>query len=118
MPSDASRLALFGPTPHSRETGRGARKAAPPSAGTSTWPLGLARSEAIFATNFTGAIPADEGRPSSSAIRRRKARAMSPGAPKSRVDAVTSRNASSSESGSHSGVTLSRMANTCALASA
>ena len=73
-PIVASVRALFGPTPHSRETGRGARKAAPPSAGTSTCPFGLAMSDAILATSFTPAMPADAGRPTSSAMRARRRR--------------------------------------------
>ena len=115
-PSAASWRALFGPTPHRRATGSGARKAAPPPGGTSSCPFGLARSEAIFATSFTSAIPAEAGSPSSSAIRRRRMVAIAAGGPNSLRQAVTSRKASSSDSGSTSGVTLSRISNTRALA--
>ena len=71
---------------------------------TSRWPSGLARSEAIFATNLLQAMPAEAGRRTSEAISRRSRAAMTAGEPKSPCDAVTSRNASSSESGSMSGV--------------
>ncbi len=108
----------MGPTPQSRPTGSGARNAAPSSAATSRWPSGFARSDAIFAMNFTDAIPADAGSPTSSAMRRRRLIAISAALPNSDCEAVTSRNASSSDSGSTSGVTSARIANTRALASA
>jgi hypothetical protein len=98
--------------------GSGARKAAPVPGGTSRWPLGLARSEAILAMNFTSAMPAEQGRDSSSAIRLRSIDAISAGEPRSRLDAVTSRKASSSDSPSTSGVALWRMSKTRSLASA
>ncbi len=117
-PRAAKRGALLGPIPGRRETGRGARKAAPPSGGTSSWPSGFAESEAIFATSLQAAMPADAGRPSSSAIRRRSRAAISAAEPSSLREAVTSRNASSSESGSQRGVALSRMSNTRSLTAA
>ena len=100
MPIACSWRALLGPMPGMRATGRGARNAAPPSAGTSSCPSGLARSDAIFAISLQAAMPADDGSPSSPAMRARSARAMSAGAPKRLRDAVTSRKASSSDSGS------------------
>jgi len=75
-----------------------------PPSGTCCWPLGLARSLAIFAANFTGAMPAELGSPTSSAMRARIRVAISHGVPNSDWEPVTSRNASSSESGSTSGV--------------
>ena len=117
-PMVASRCALFGPTPHRRATGSGARNAAPPPGGTATWPFGFARSDAILAVSFASAMPADAGSPSSLAMRPRIRAAMSAGEPNSCSDAVTSRNASSSDSGSTSGVTEHRMSNTRALTSA
>ena len=68
--------------------------------------------------NFTAAMPADAGSPTSSAMRRRSLAARSAAVPNRRNDAVTSRNASSSDSGSQSGVALSRMPNTFSLAAA
>ena len=56
-------------------------------------------------TNFTAAIPAEAGSPSSLGDPRADARGRSPpAAPNSCTEAVTSRNASSSDSGSISGV--------------
>ena len=46
-----------GPTPQSRPTGSGSRNARTSPASTSSRPSGLARSLAIFATIFTGAMP-------------------------------------------------------------
>ena len=105
-PSSPGARALFGPTPHSRETGRGARNARAAAgrhldAARSAWP-GRRRSSRRTSRS---AMPADAGRPTSSAMRARSRRAMSAGAPNSARDAVTSRNASSSDSGSTSGVT-------------
>jgi hypothetical protein len=111
-------FSVFGPTPQRRDTGSGARNAITWSGATSFCPAGFARSEAIFATNFTLAIPADEGSPTSAAIRFLSVAAISAAAPKSEQEAVTSRNASSSDSGSTRGVTCARMANTSALAAA
>ena len=62
-------------------------------------------SDAILATNFMPAMPADAGSPTSSRMRARRRAGDSAGAPNSFCEAVTSRNASSSDSGSTSGVT-------------
>ena len=62
-PASRSRSAVFGPTPHIRSTGNGARNAAT-SSGTTTRPSGLSRSLAIFAANLHGATPAEAARPS------------------------------------------------------
>jgi hypothetical protein len=66
--------------------------------------LGLARSDAILATNFTGAMPADAGKLSSSAVSERIRRAICAAGPNRPTDAVTSRKASSSDSASTRGV--------------
>ena len=58
-----------------------------------------------MAANFTGATPADAGSRSSSRIRRRSVAAMTAPSPKSARDPVTSRNASSRDSGSTRSVT-------------
>jgi len=109
---------MRGPTPHSLETDSGARKARVCPAGTSSWPLGLATSLAIFATNLQAAMPAEAGSSSSRAMRARRSAAIFAGGPNSPTDPVTSRNASSSERGSTRGVTLSKKEKTRSLASA
>ena len=104
-PSLRERPSVTGPTPHSRPTGSGARNAATPPGGTSTSPSGLPRSVAIFAASFTSATPAEHGEPALRAHRAlHRARRWRAPAPWSARLAVTSRNASSSESGSTSGV--------------
>ncbi len=104
MPTRRSASSVTRPTPHSRETGRGARNAATPPGGTSTRPSGLPRSVAIFAASFTSAIPAETASPQLARTSALIARAMSAPAPWSARLAVTSRNASSRDSGSTSGV--------------
>ena len=95
---------VFGPTPHSRETGRGARKVREVPGGTTCWPLGLPKSEAIFATNFTSAMPEEAGRSTSRRISWRMRVEMASTVPNNPSEPVTSRKASSSERGSMSGV--------------
>ena len=103
-----------GPRPTAARSAAGPGTPGSPPAVTSRWPSGLARSEAILATNFTSAMPAEAGSCTSLADPRAAARGRwRRPSPNSWRDAVTSRNASSSDSGSISGVTLSRMANTC-----
>jgi hypothetical protein len=96
--------------------GSRARKARVSSVVTSFCPSGLAMSEAILATNFTPAIPAEAASRVFSRMCRRNWRAMSAALPNSARESVTSRKASSSDSGSINGVTVSRMANTSSLA--
>ena len=91
------------PEPRPPAAGRG-RRATPPG-GTTRRPSGLPRSVAILAAIFTSATPAETASPhlrphGSSAARRRCPRPV----PWRARLAVTSRNASSSESGSTSGV--------------
>ena len=76
-------------------------------------PSGLSQSDAILARNLLGATPADTVRPVSSRIHRlsRLATVVASGSPQ--LFSVTSRYASSSESGSTSGVTERYMSNTC-----
>ena len=67
-------------------------------------PSGFAASEASLATNFVGATPTDATRPVSLRMSRLIERAMASPSPNKRWQPRTSRNASSSESGSTRGV--------------
>ena len=58
-PSRLKRSSAFGPAPHRRPIGRGARNSASPPALTTTRPSGLSRSLAILAMNFDLAQPID-----------------------------------------------------------
>jgi hypothetical protein len=71
-------------------------------------PSGLHRSDASFARNFVGATPTEQMTPTSRSTSARIFAAMAAGSPNSVVAPPTSRNASSSESGSTSGVYDSR----------
>ena len=92
--------------------GSGARNAATPSSGTTTSASGFFKSLATFAANLHGATPADAVSPSSSFSARLIAAAMVGPSPKSERLAVTSRNASSREIGSTSGVRSKKSAMT------
>jgi hypothetical protein len=71
---------------------------------------GLAASEASLARNFDGATPTEHISPSCSrTLARRWAPIVAP-SPKRRCDPVTSRNASSSDRASTSGVTSPKIA--------
>ena len=104
IPRRPGRLAGLLPTPHRRPTGRGSRNAWTPSAGTTSIPFGLHSSEASFATNFVEATPTEHVTPTSRTTSARIFAAISGGEPNSIVAPETSRNASSSEIGSTSGV--------------
>ena len=104
MPSARSACSVTRPTPQRRETGSGARNSAVVPGGTQTRPSGLPRSEAIFAAILQSAIPAETTSPVPARTSRFTAAAMASGAPCSARLAVTSRKASSRESGSTSGV--------------
>ena len=103
-PYSASDAPVRSPTPHSREIGSGARKAASSPGGTTTSPSGLRRSEAILATSLVVATPTEAVSPTSSRTRSLIERAMAGPSPNSSNEPVTSRNASSMEMGSTSGV--------------
>jgi hypothetical protein len=79
-------------------------------AATTTSPFGFRRSEATFATNLLAATPTDAVSRSDPAIRALMARATAGPSPWSPSVPVTSRNASSMETGSSSGVKAARMA--------
>ena len=80
------------------------------AAGTTSMPSGLQRADATLATNFVGATPTLQVSPSSRETRSRICSAITAGRPWARTAPDTSRNASSSESGSTSGVTSRRIA--------
>jgi hypothetical protein len=77
----------------------------------------LATALATFARNFVRATPTVIGRPTRSSTSRRNRTAISVGVPEIRPIPRTSRNASSIESPSTSGVVSSKTANTALLAS-
>ena len=99
-----------GPRPRAGGAADGRRKAASSPGLTSTSPSGFSRSEAIFATNLFGATPADAVSPTSSRIRALIRRAISTPVPWRAREPVTSRNASSRDRGSTSGVKSARIA--------
>lgn len=75
-------------------------------------PSGLASPEASLATNFVGATPTEQVMPCSSAIVSRMRDPIRAGLPSRRIAPETSRNASSSESGSTVGVIEAKVAMT------
>ncbi len=109
-PSFASASSIFGPTPQSRRTGSGARKAASVPGGTTTRPSGFCMSEAILATSFEVATPTEAVSPVSSRIAALSFRPISTPDPIARALPVTSRNASSIETGSTRSVKRSKTA--------
>ena len=79
------------------------------SAGTTSTPSGLASRLAILATPTVAATPTEQVIPCSSATRARIDSAMSAGGPSRRTAPLTSRNASSIDSGSTRGVTCRKI---------
>ena len=77
----------------------------------------MATALATLARNFVRATPTVIGRPTSSSTRRRSVTAISSGVPEIRSSPRTSRNASSIERPSTSGVVSSKTAKTALLAS-
>ena len=104
QPEAVSASSVFSPTPHSAPTGSGCRKATTSSAGTTSRPSGLAMPEASLATNLLAATPTEQVMPCSSCDRARTARRSAAGCPAGGRAPETSRNASSRDSGSTSGV--------------
>jgi hypothetical protein len=117
MPRSWSFEAVTRPTPQSLSTGSGWRKSTSPSGGTLSNPFGFATALATLARNFVRAIPTVIGSPTSSCTFRRSRSAITMGGPASRSRPRTSRNASSIEMPSTSGVVSSKTANTALLAS-
>ena len=112
MPRARSFFAVTGPTPHSASTGSCCRNGSTRSGLITVRPSGFFHPDAIFARNLFGATPADAVRPVSARMRAfsRRATAVASGSP--HAFSVTSRYASSSDSGSTSGVTSRKIANT------
>lgn len=80
---------------------------------TTSIPSGLAMVDAIFATCLVAATPTLHVMPTSARTRSRIWAAIRAGLPQSRRTPCTSRNASSTDSGSTSGVNDSKIAITC-----
>ena len=110
IPIDSRSAVVTRPAPHRRDTGRGARKSASPPGATTTRPSGFSRSDATLAMNLFEATPTEAARPIAVRIRDLMRRACSSPSPNRARVFVTSRNASSMESGSRSGVNSARMA--------
>jgi hypothetical protein len=116
IPRDRSLADVTGPTPQRRSTGSGCRNASSRSGGTTRSPSGLATALATLARNFVRATPTVMGSPTSWRTVRRRRAAISAGVPARRRRPPTSRNASSTDSPSTSGVVCSKTANTALLA--
>ena len=99
------RDSVCSPTPHNAPTGSGCRNATTRSGGTSSNPSGLPWAEAILASEVVAAPPTVQAMPCSSATRARMSSATARGPPRRRRAPRTSRKASSSDTGSTSGVT-------------
>ena len=104
---------MTGPTPQSASTGSRCRKLSILSGAMTVSPSGFFQPEAILARNLFGATPAEAVRPVASWIRALRRRATSTPSVSPHAFSVTSRYASSSESGSTSGVTSRKRAKTC-----
>ena len=111
-PSRCRASSVLSPTPHSAPTGSGCRNDTTPSGGTTISPSGLAIDEASLATNLLAATPTEQVMPCSSATRLRISSPIAAGGPSRRTAPETSRNASSRDSGSTSGVTSAKTAMT------
>ena len=104
-PSASRRFAVRGPTPKIFETGSGSSTSRCSSGRITRKPSGLSRSRGELGEELrAGATPTEATRPSSRRMSRLIARPISTASPKSRSQPATSRKASSSESGSTSGV--------------
>jgi hypothetical protein len=117
IPRSWSFPAVTGPTPQSRSTGSGWRKASSPFGGTTSRPSGFATPLATLARNFVLATPTVIGSPTRSRTLRRSLTAIWAGVPAIRLIPRTSRNASSIDSPSTRGVVSSKIRNTALLAS-
>ncbi len=108
---------MTGPTPHSRSTGSGCRNSSSFPAGTTSSPSGFATALATLARCLVVATPTVIGNPTSSRTRVRNRSAICSGEPAIRRMPRTSRNASSIEMPSTSGVVSLKISNTALLAS-
>ena len=107
MPQPCSFSEVTRPTPHSRSTGSGRRKASSPPGGTTSSPFGFETALATLARNLVRATPTEIGSPTRSSTSRRSRRPISAGVPAMRSIPRTSRKASSMDSPSTSGVVSS-----------
>ena len=117
MPRSLSLAAVTGPTPQSRSTASGWRNDSSSWGRTTSRPSGLATPLATLARNFVLATPTVIGSPTRSRTSRRSRTAISIGVPEHRSIPWTSRNASSIDNASTSGVVSSNTRNTALLAS-
>ena len=108
---------MTGPTPHSRSTGSAWRNVSSSPIGTTSKPSGFATPLATFARNFVRAMPTVMGIPTRPRTSSRSRAAISDGVPAIRRRPPTSRNASSIESPSTSGVVSRKTSNIALLAS-
>ncbi len=113
MPRSRSLRAVTGPTPHKASTGRERRNGSTRSGAITVSPSGFCHPEAIFARNLFGATPADAVSPVADLISSLSLRATVIPSVSPHAFSVTSRYASSSESGSTSGVTARKRPKTC-----
>ncbi len=115
IPNLSSSRWVTRPTPQMRLTGNGARNRAAASrpSGTTVSPSGFSRSLASLARNLLHATPTDAVRPVSLRTSDLMRVAMACPSPKCFCDPVTSRKASSMESGSMMGVKRSKMPMIC-----
>ncbi len=112
MPASRSLAAVTGPTPHSASTGSCCRNASTRSGATTVRPSGFFQPEATLARNLLGATPADAVRRVVSRMASLIRCATTIPSVSPQAFSVTSRYASSSESGSTSGVTDRKISNT------
>ena len=117
IPRLRSFSAVTGPTPQSRSTGSGCRNASSRSGGTTSRPSGFPTPLATLARHFVLATPTVIGRPTRSRTSRRRRPAIAGAGPDRRRSPPTSRNASSTDSPSTSGVVRSNTSKTASLAS-
>ena len=111
-PWSASAARVCSPTPHRRVIGSGREERRLLAGRTTTSPSGLRRSEATLATSFVVATPTLAVSPTSSRTAALIRRAIASGGPNSASDPATSRNASSIETCSRSGVKRPRISMT------
>ncbi|GAA3544452.1 hypothetical protein GCM10022222_30180 [Amycolatopsis ultiminotia] len=104
------------PTPHNRSTGNGCRNSSSRSGGTTSSPSGFATPLATFARNFVRATPTVIGNPTCASTSARSRVAISDGRPAIRRRPPTSRNASSMDTPSTTGVVRRNTSNTALLA--
>ena len=103
-PKRANTSSVFPPTPQSAPTGKGCKNAITSSGETTSSPSGLALVEANLAINFVGATPTEQVMFSCANTFSRNLFPISVGVPNNFLEPDTSRNASSTLSGSTKGV--------------